>query len=142
MAGWGLPPVCDITRLRLRARASYFLSFCALRKLRLKIGFSFCRHKRGESRNNEAKPYEKIIFGNARYGVATLVGTIVGVGIFGLPYAASRAGFFTQLFIWACLRECSCCFILCSVRSCRAPHSGIGCGVCGRVFGGSGKKIH
>lgn len=31
------------------------------------------------------------------YGVATLVGTIIGVGIFGLPYAASRAGFFTQL---------------------------------------------
>jgi len=39
-----------------------------------------------------------IAFGNARYGVATLVGTIVGVGIFGLPYAASKAGFFTQLF--------------------------------------------
>ena len=39
-----------------------------------------------------------IIFGNERYGVATLVGTIIGVGIFGLPYAASRAGFFTQLF--------------------------------------------
>lgn len=31
------------------------------------------------------------------YGVATLVGTIIGVGIFGLPYAASRAGFFVQL---------------------------------------------
>ncbi len=41
---------------------------------------------------------KRIIFGNERYGVATLVGTIVGVGIFGLPYAASRAGFFTQLF--------------------------------------------
>ncbi|MEK7494160.1 MAG: aromatic amino acid transport family protein [Patescibacteria group bacterium] len=40
----------------------------------------------------------KIVIGNARYGVATLVGTIVGVGIFGLPYAASKAGFFTQLF--------------------------------------------
>ncbi|MBI5913214.1 hypothetical protein HY839_02100 [Candidatus Azambacteria bacterium] len=39
-----------------------------------------------------------IVFGNARYGVATLVGTIIGVGIFGLPYAASKAGFFTQLF--------------------------------------------
>lgn len=39
-----------------------------------------------------------IVFGNARYGVATLVGTIIGVGIFGLPYAASRAGFFVQLF--------------------------------------------
>ena len=39
-----------------------------------------------------------IIFGNERYGVATLVGTIIGAGIFGLPYAASRAGFFTQLF--------------------------------------------
>lgn len=31
------------------------------------------------------------------YGIATLVGTIIGVGIFGLPYAASRAGFFVQL---------------------------------------------
>lgn len=39
-----------------------------------------------------------IVFGNARYGVATLAGTIIGVGIFGLPYAASKAGFFTQLF--------------------------------------------
>ncbi|MCR4322690.1 MAG: hypothetical protein NUV61_01215 [Candidatus Azambacteria bacterium] len=38
------------------------------------------------------------VFGNARYGVATMVGTIIGVGIFGLPYAASKAGFFTQLF--------------------------------------------
>ena len=31
------------------------------------------------------------------YGVATLVGTIIGVGIFGLPYAAARSGFFVQL---------------------------------------------
>ena len=32
--------------------------------------------------------------GNFLYAIATLVGTIVGVGIFGLPYAAGRAGFF------------------------------------------------
>lgn len=31
------------------------------------------------------------------YGIATLVGTIIGVGIFGLPYAASRSGFAVQL---------------------------------------------
>lgn len=31
------------------------------------------------------------------YGAATLSGLIVGVGIFGLPYAAARAGFFVQL---------------------------------------------
>ena len=32
--------------------------------------------------------------GNFWYAIATLVGTIVGVGIFGLPYAAGQAGFF------------------------------------------------
>src|SRR3989344_1256461 len=32
--------------------------------------------------------------GNFWYAIATLVGTIVGVGIFGFPYAAGRAGFF------------------------------------------------
>lgn len=40
------------------------------------------------------------------YGIATLVGTIIGVGIFGLPYAASRAGFFVQfiyLGVFACV---------------------------------------
>lgn len=35
--------------------------------------------------------------GKVWYGVATLVGTVIGVGIFGLPYSASRAGFFVQL---------------------------------------------
>lgn len=35
--------------------------------------------------------------GNFWYAVATLAGTIVGVGMFGLPYAAWRAGFFVEL---------------------------------------------
>lgn len=34
------------------------------------------------------------MIGNFWYAVATLVGTIVGVGIFGLPYIASQSGFF------------------------------------------------
>lgn len=36
-------------------------------------------------------------FRNFIYALATLVGTIVGGGIFGLPYVFSRAGFFTGL---------------------------------------------
>lgn len=35
--------------------------------------------------------------GNFWYAVSTLVGTIVGVGIFGLPYAARQAGFFISV---------------------------------------------
>ena len=34
---------------------------------------------------------------NFFYAVATIIGTIVGVGIFGLPYAFARAGFFLGL---------------------------------------------
>lgn len=34
---------------------------------------------------------------NFSYAVATLVGTIVGVGVFGLPYAFAKAGFFVGL---------------------------------------------
>lgn len=34
---------------------------------------------------------------NFFYAVATLIGTIVGVGIFGLPYAFAKAGFFVGL---------------------------------------------
>lgn len=34
---------------------------------------------------------------NFRYAVATLAATIVGVGMFGLPFVASRAGFFVML---------------------------------------------
>lgn len=34
---------------------------------------------------------------NFFYAVATLIGTIIGVGIFGLPYAFARAGFFVGL---------------------------------------------
>lgn len=34
---------------------------------------------------------------NVRYAVATLAATIVGVGMFGLPFVASRAGFFILL---------------------------------------------
>lgn len=34
---------------------------------------------------------------NFYYALATLVGTIIGVGMFGLPYAFSRAGFFAGL---------------------------------------------
>lgn len=39
----------------------------------------------------------RILNRNFFYAVATLIGTIVGVGIFGLPYAFSRAGFFIGL---------------------------------------------
>lgn len=34
---------------------------------------------------------------NYWYAVSVLVGTIIGVGVFGLPYVASQAGFFTEL---------------------------------------------
>ena len=39
----------------------------------------------------------QILNRNFFYAVTTLIGTIVGVGIFGLPYAFSRAGFFIGL---------------------------------------------
>lgn len=35
---------------------------------------------------------------NFFYAVTTLIGTIIGVGIFGLPYAFAKAGFFVGLF--------------------------------------------
>ena len=37
--GWGLQPVCDIIRLRLQVRASYFLFFLRFGSLKLKKGF-------------------------------------------------------------------------------------------------------
>lgn len=40
---------------------------------------------------------EKSLNRNFFYAVATLIGTIIGVGIFGLPYAFAKAGFFVGL---------------------------------------------
>ena len=35
---------------------------------------------------------------NFLFAVATLIGAIVGLGIFGIPYTAAKAGFFVGLF--------------------------------------------